>query len=152
MTEQEIAELRSRIAEVEDDFSRRANILLDESLLTRDQADSNTRAIDNLVQVTTESRRDIDQLAQRTGELAQSLSELRESIETVNLARREDIQVMVNIADTLSASIRDLRETQVVMIQQVNTERAAWQSEIQRIWEYLLSTRPNGRGEQGGEG
>ena len=152
MTEQEIAELRARIEEVEDDFSRRANILLDESLLTRDQADSNTRAIDNLVQVTTESRRDIDQLAQRTGELAQSLSELRESIETVNLARREDIQVMVNIADTLSASIRDLRETQVVMMQQVNTERAAWQSEIQRIWEYLLSTRPNGRGEQGGEG
>ena len=152
MTEQEIAELRSRIAEVEDDFSRRANILLDESILTRDQADSNTRAIDNLVQVTAESRRDIDQLAQRTGELAQGISELRESIETVNLARREDIQVMVNIADTLSASIRDLRETQVVMIQQVNTERAAWQSEIQRIWEYLLSTRPNGRGEQGGEG
>ena len=152
MTEQEIAELRARIEEVEDDFSRRANILLDESLLTRDQADSNTRAIDNLVQVTTESRRDIDQLAQRTGELAQSLSELRESIETVNLARREDIQVMVNIADTLSASIRDLRETQVVMMQQVNTERAAWQSEIQRIWEYLLSTRPNGREEQGGEG
>jgi hypothetical protein len=102
--------------------------------------------------MTAESRRDIDQLAQRTGELAQSLSELRESIETVNLARREDIQVMVNIADTLSASIRDLRETQVVMMQQVNTERAAWQSEIQRIWEYLLSTRPNGRGEQGGEG
>jgi prefoldin subunit 5 len=152
VTEQEIAELRSRIAEVEDDFSRRANILLDESILTRDQADSNTRAIDNLVQVTAESRRDIDQLAQRTGELAQGISELRESIETVNLARREDIQVMVNIADTLSASIRDLRETQVVMIQQVNTERAAWQSEIQRIWEYLLSTRPNGRGEQGGEG
>jgi hypothetical protein len=152
VTEQEIAELRARIAEVEDDFSRRANILLDESILTRDQADSNTRAIDNLVQVTAESRRDIDQLAQRTGELAQGISELRESIETVNLARREDIQVMVNIADTLSASIRDLRETQVVMIQQVNTERAAWQSEIQRIWEYLLSTRPNGRGEQGGEG
>ena len=32
MTEQEIAELRSRIAEVEDDFSRRANILLGESI------------------------------------------------------------------------------------------------------------------------
>jgi hypothetical protein len=92
--------------------------------------------------VTTESRRDIDQLAQRTGELAQSLSELRESIETVNLARREDIQVMVNIADTLSASIRDLRETQVVMMQQVNTERAAWQSEIQRIWEYCSQRDP----------
>jgi hypothetical protein len=45
-----------------------------------------------------------------------------------------------------------LRETQLVMIQQANTDRTAWQAEIQRIWEYLTTTRPNGRGEQGGEG
>jgi polyhydroxyalkanoate synthesis regulator phasin len=159
MTDEQLQEMRSRIAEVEDDFSRRANILLDDILLTRDQADSNTRAIDNLIQVTAESRRDIDQLADRMGELAtevsdlrQATSELRESIEAVNLARREDIQVMVNIVDTLSASIRDLRETQLVMIQQANVDRTAWQAEIQRIWEYLTTTRPNGRGEQGGGG
>ncbi len=152
MTDEQLQEMRSRIAEVEDEFSRRANILLDESILTRSQADSNTRAIENLIQVTAESRRDIDQLAQRTGELAGSISELRLSVEAVNQARREDIQVMVNIVDTLSASIRDLRETQLVMIQQANTDRTAWQAEIQRIWEYLTTTRPNGRGEQGGEG
>ncbi len=152
MTDEQLQEMRSRIAEVEDEFSRRANILLDESILTRSQADSNARAIENLIQVTAESRRDIDQLAQRTGELAGSISELRLSVEAVNQARREDIQVMVNIVDTLSASIRDLRETQLVMIQQANTDRTAWQAEIQRIWEYLTTTRPNGRGEQGGEG
>jgi hypothetical protein len=151
VTDEQLQEMRSRIAEVEDEFSRRANILLDESILTRSQADSNTRAIENLIQVTAESRRDIDQLAQRTGELAGSISELRLSVEAVNQARREDIQVMVNIVDTLSASIRDLRETQLVMIQQANTDRTAWQAEIQRIWEYLTTTRPNGRGEQGGE-
>jgi hypothetical protein len=100
--------------------------------------------------VTAESRRDIDQLAQRTGELAESISGLRLSIEAVNQARREDIQVMVNIVDTLSASIRDLRETQLVMIQQATVDRTAWQAEIQRIWEYLTATRPNGKGEQGG--
>ncbi len=152
MTDEQLQEMRSRIAEVEDEFSRRANILLDESILTREQADSNTRAIENLVQVTAESRRDIDQLAQRTGELAGSISELRLSVEAVNQARREDIQVMVNIVDTLSASIRDLRETQLVMIQQATVDRTAWQAEIQRIWEYLTTTRPNGRGEEGGGG
>ncbi len=155
MTEQEITEMRSRIAELEErdaDFARKSNLLLDEILLTRDQADSNTRAIDNLLQASAEGRRDIDQLAERTGELAQSISELRESVEAVNQARREDIQVMVNTVDTLSASIRDLREIQLVMIQQSTVDRTAWQAEIQRIWEYLTTTRPNGRGEQGGGG
>jgi len=150
VTDEQLQEMRSRIALFEDEFSRRANILLDESILTREQADSNTRAIENLVQVTAESRRDIDQLAQRTGELAESISGLRESIEAVNQARREDIQVMVNIVDTLSTSIRDLRETQLVMIQQATVDRTAWQAEIQRIWEYLMTTRPNGRGDLGG--
>ncbi len=140
MTEAEIQELRSRIAEVEDDFSRRANILLDDILLTRDQVDENARSI-------TESRRDIDQLAQRTGELAQSISELRGSIEAVNQARREDISVMVTLADTLSASIRDLRETQLQAFQQTNADRQTFQAEIRRIWEYLLQERPNGRGD-----
>jgi uncharacterized protein YoxC len=155
MSEQEITELRSRIAELEErdaDFARKSNLLLDEILLTRDQADSNTRAIDNLLQASAEGRRDIDQLAERTGELAQSISELRESVEAVNQARREDIQVMVNTVDTLSASIRDLREIQLVMIQQSTVDRTTWQAEIQRIWEYLTTTRPNGRGEQGSGG
>lgn len=146
MTDEQLQEMRSRIAELEErdaDFARKSNLLLDEILLTRDQAEENAKAI-------TESRRDIDQLAQRTGELAQSISELRESVEAVNQARREDIQVMVNTVDTLSASIRDLRESQLVIIQQGAADHAAWQAEIQRIWEYLMTTRPNGRGDLGG--
>ncbi len=160
MTEADIQEMRSRIAELEKsdvDFARKSNLLLDEILLTRDQADSNARAIENFLQASAEGRRDIDQLADRMGELAtevsdlrQATSELRESVEVVNQARREDIQVMVNIVDTLSASIRDLRETQLVMIQQGTADRAAWQAEIQRIWEYLMTTRSNGRGDLGG--
>ena len=65
MTEQQIAEMRSRIAELEErdeDFARRSNLLLDEILVTREQADLNTKAIENLVRVSAEGRRDIDQL------------------------------------------------------------------------------------------
>jgi len=65
VTEQQIAEMRSRIAELEErdeDFARRSNLLLDEILVTREQADLNTKAIENLVRVSAEGRRDIDQL------------------------------------------------------------------------------------------
>ena len=150
MTETDIQEMRSRIAELEKgdaDFARKSNLLLDEILLTRDQADSNTRAIENLLQASAEGRRDIDQLADRMGELATEVSSLRQSIEAVNQGRREDIQIMINTVDTLSASIRDLRESQLLMIQQGAADRTAWQAEIQRIWEYLMTTRPNGRGD-----
>lgn len=154
MTDEQLQEMRSRIAELEKsdtDFARKSNLLLDEIVVNRDSIAENTKAI-------AESRRDIDQLADRMGELAtevsdlrQATSELRLSVEAVNQARSEDIQVMVNIVDTLSASIRDLRETQLVMIQQATVDRTAWQAQIQRIWEYLTTTRPNGRGGEGGE-
>lgn len=155
MTDEQLQEMRSRIAELEQsdaDFARKSNLLLDEIVVNRDSIAENTKAI-------AESRRDIDQLADRMGELATEVSDLRQatsdlrlSVEAVNQARREDIQVMVNTVNMLSASIRDLRETQLVMIQQATVDRTAWQAEIQRIWEYLTTTRPNGRGEQGGEG
>ena len=84
------------------------------------------------------------EMSQSAAELRQ---ELRTSTEAANQARREDIQVMVGIVDTLSGSIRELRETQLVAFHQANADRAAWQSEIQRIWEYLLRQNPNGHGE-----
>jgi len=109
--------------------------------------------VSDLRQATSELKESISGLSQEQRLTANELrQELRTSLEDVNQARREDIQVMVNIVDTLSASIRDLRETQLQMFHTTNADRTAWQSEIQRIWEYLLSTRPNGRGEQGGEG
>jgi uncharacterized protein YoxC len=142
MSEEQIAELRARIAALEQgdaDFARKSNILLDNILLNREQIERNTQAA-------VESRRDIDQLADRIGDLAQEASQFHQELRESNQARREDIQVMVSTVDTLSASIRDLREVQLAMIQQANTERTEWQAEIQRIWEYLLRQNPNGHG------
>ena len=132
MSEQEIAELRSRIADLENkdaDFARKSNILLDNILLNGEQIERNTAAI-------AENRRDIDQLADRIGNLAEEADLLRQE-------RREDIRVMVNIVDTLSSSIRGLREFQEAQFQQINVDRTTWQGEIQRIWEYLLRQNPN---------
>ncbi len=109
--------------------------------------------VSDLRQATSELKESISGLSQEQRLTANELrQELRTSLEDVNQARREDIQVMVNIVDTLSASIRDLRETQLQMFHTTNADRTAWQSEIQRLWEYLMTTRPNGRGEQGGSG
>jgi chromosome segregation ATPase len=143
VSETEIAELRSRIAELEErdeDFARKSNLLLDEILLTRDQADKNTVAIENLVRVSSESRRDIDQLATRMGELAQLVSELR-----------QNQQLLTFTVTQIAESISILRQTQTSFVEQAIADRQSFQTEIQRIWEYLMTTRPNGRGEHGDE-
>lgn len=139
----EIAELRSRIAELEErdeDFARKSNLLLDEILLTRDQADKNTVAIENLIRASSESRRDIDQLATRMGELAQLVSELR-----------QNQQLLTFTVTQIAESISILRQTQTSFVEQAIADRQSFQTEIQRIWEYLMTTRPNGRGEHGDE-
>jgi chromosome segregation ATPase len=135
--------MRSRIAELEKsdaDFARKSNLLLDEILLTRDQINQNSRQIDQNSQAIAESRRDIDQLADRTGELAQSIIELR-----------QNVQLVVFTVSQVTESISILRQTQTSFVEQAIADRQSFQTEIQRIWEYLLSTRPNGRGKQGGE-
>lgn len=143
MTDDQINELRLRIEELETqdaDFARRSNLLLDEILLTRDQVDSNARSIDSLTQVTSENRRDIDQLAQRTGELAQSISELRQSQ-----------QILTFAVSQVAESVSILRQTQQGFVEQAVADRRQMlenQAEIRRIWEYLLSQHPNGRGGQ----
>ena len=138
MSEEQIAELRSRIAELEKgdaDFARKSNILLDNILLNGEQIEKNTTAIDRYAQAAAESRRDIDQLAERIGDLAQEASQFRQELRESNQARREDIQVMVSIVDSLSASVR-------IAVEQSQASLAA----SQRIWEYLLRQNPNGHG------
>lgn len=150
MTDADIAELRSRIAEVEDDFSRRANILLDDILLTRDQADKNTKAIENLVNITSESRRDIDLLATRMGELAQSVSELRQNQQLLTFTISQVSESMTLLSQTQWEITNRFTESFARFQEQATADRALMlenQTEIRRIWEYLLSTRPNGRGE-----
>jgi len=143
VTEQEIKLMRSRIAELEErdaDFARKSNLLLDEILLTRDQINQNSRQIDQNSQAIAESRIDIDQLADRTGELAQSISELK-----------QNVQLVAFTVSQVAESISILRQTQTSFVEQAIAERQSFQTEIQRIWEYLMTTRPNGRGEHGGE-
>lgn len=137
MTDEQLQEMRSRIAELEQsdaDFARKSNLLLDEILITRDQIAENAKAI-------AESRRDIDQLADRTGELAQSISELR-----------QNQQLLTFTISQVAESMTILRQTQQAFVEQAVADRQAFQAEIQRIWEYLMTTRPNGRGDLGGGG
>jgi chromosome segregation ATPase len=144
MTEADIQEMRSRIAELEKsdaDFARKSNLLLDEILLTRDQINQNSRQIDQNSRAIAESRRDIDQLATRTGELAQSISELR-----------QNVQLVAFTVSQVSESMTILRQTQQAFVEQAVADRQAFQAEIQRIWEYLMTTRPNGRGDLGAGG
>lgn len=150
MSPEQIEELRARIAEVEDDFSRRANILLDDILLTRDQADKNTRAIENLVQMTSESRKDIDLLATRMGELAQSVSELRQNQQLLTFTISQVSESMTLLSQTQRETTDRFIESFTRFQDQATADRALMlenQAEIRRIWEYLLSTRPNGRGD-----
>ena len=137
MAEADIQEMRSRIAELEQsdaDFAWKSNLLLDEILLTRDQINQNSRQIDQNSRAIAESRRDIDQLAERTGELAQSISELR-----------QNVQLVAFTVSQVSESMTILRQTQQAFVEQAVADRQAFQAEIQRIWEYLMRTRPNGR-------
>jgi chromosome segregation ATPase len=148
MTEAEINELRSRIIELEQSdeiFARRANLLLDEILLTRDQVGENAKAIG-------ESRRDIDQLAQRMGELAQSVSELREGQQLLTVTVTQLAESMTILRQTQQITVDRFVETFVRFSEQAEAERQSFQAETRRIWEYLLSQNPNGRGEQRGEG
>jgi chromosome segregation ATPase len=132
--------MRSRIAELEErdeDFARRSNLLLDEILLTREQADKNTVAIENLVQANSESRRDIDQLATRMGELAQSVSELR-----------QNQQLLTFTVTQVAESITILRQTQTSLCEQAIADRQSFQTNSTNLG-YLMTARPTGRGDLG---
>ncbi len=146
MTEADIQEMRSRIAELEQsdaDFARKSNLLLDEIIVNRDSIAENTKAI-------AESRRDIDQLAARTGELAQSISELRQTQQLLAFTVGQVLESMTILRQTQQTTTDRFVETFTRFQEQAVADRQAFQAEIQRIWEYLTTTRPNGRGEQGG--
>lgn len=142
MTQDEINELRSRIAELEKsdaDFVRKSNLLLDEILLNRDSIAENTKAI-------AESRRDIDQLADRTGELAQSISELRQTQQLLAFTVGQVLESITILRQTQQTTTDRFVETFTRFQEQAVADRQAFQAEIRRIWEYLLQQNPNGRG------
>lgn len=146
MTDEQLQEMRSRIAELEErdaDFARKSNLLLDEIIVTRDQIGENAKAI-------VEGRRDIDQLAERTGELAQSISELRQTQQLLAFTVGQVLESMSILRQTQQITTDRFVEALTRFQEEARADRQAFQTEIQRIWEYLLTTRPNGRG-AGGE-
>jgi hypothetical protein len=50
----------------------------------------------------------------------------------------------------LSVEIRSFVATQEAVIENAETDRATFQAEIRRIWEYLLSSSGNGHTSSGG--
>ncbi len=73
------------------------------------------------------------------------------------------IQLLTVTVTQLAESMTVLRQTQQITVdrfvetfvrfsEQAEADRQSFQAETRRIWEYLLSQNPNGRGEQRGEG
>ncbi|MCA1993595.1 MAG: hypothetical protein LDL41_16360, partial [Coleofasciculus sp. S288] len=109
----------------------------------RSQIGENTKAI-------VESRRDIDQLAERTGELAQSISELRQTQQLLAFTVGQVLESMSILRQTQQITTDRFVEAFTRFQEEAIADRQTFQAEIQRIWEYLLTTRPNGRGDLGG--
>ncbi|MCA1991882.1 MAG: hypothetical protein LDL41_07530 [Coleofasciculus sp. S288] len=94
MTDQEISELRERINEVEDDFSRRANLLLDEILLLRDETERNARA-------TEQNTRAIGELTERINQVDGQIEDLTESVQQLTQNANADRAIMLQILEYL---------------------------------------------------
>ena len=73
-------ELRSRIDQVEEEFGRRANILLDEVLITDENLRGLTRRVDQLVEIQQATRATVNQLALLMVQLAQNTEADRAAI------------------------------------------------------------------------
>lgn len=60
-----------------------------------------------------------------------------------------DLVIAQNDAiDALTANINNLAEQSAADRQQAAIDRQSWQTEIQRIWQYLLQQGGNGKGNQ----
>jgi|SRR4028118_1002671 hypothetical protein len=80
MTEEDIAELRSRIDQVEEEFGRRANILLDEVLITDENLRSLTRRFDQLAESQQATQTTVNQLTVLMVQLVQNVEADRAAI------------------------------------------------------------------------
>jgi predicted nucleic acid-binding Zn-ribbon protein len=80
MTEEDIAELRSRIDQVEEEFGRRANILLDEVLITDENLKSLTRRFEQLAESQQVTQATVNQLTVLMVQLVQNAEADRAAI------------------------------------------------------------------------
>jgi uncharacterized coiled-coil DUF342 family protein len=88
--------------------------------------------LDQLLQAIGESREEIDLLAERMGEIAESVSSLKQDREDTWAALNRFMGVMVQFQEQAAADRAVIVENQ---------------AEIRRIWEYLLRQHPNGHGD-----
>lgn len=104
----------------------RIEAILERTVLRQEQFDAR---LDRLTQATEESRREIDLLAERMGEIAASVSSLKQDREDIWAGLNRFMSVMVQFQEQAAAD-------RAVMLEN--------QAEIRRIWEYLLRQHPNG--------
>lgn len=88
--------------------------------------------LNQLLQAIGESREEIDLLAERIGEIAGSVSSLKQDREDTWVALNRFMGVMVQFQEQAAADRAVILENQ---------------TEIRRIWEYLLRQNPNGHGD-----
>ncbi|NEP08915.1 MAG: hypothetical protein F6K14_01420 [Symploca sp. SIO2C1] len=144
MTEEQLAEIRQRIQEIEDqDFAKKANTLLDE-IIANDQALSNQTR--NLNEFIAESRRDREADRERIAFNEMRLDVFRERI----LMQDERFNT---IQQNIERNTRDIAEvqilaTQVLQAQQISVQQAeADRAVMSEILQYLRNQYPgNGRG------
>lgn len=87
--------------------------------------------IKQLFQAFEKSREEIDLLAERIGEIAQSVSELKQD-------RQTTLQLFDRVADGMIQFQNQAALDRAIILEN--------QTEIRRIWQYLLRQHPNGHG------
>lgn len=105
---------------------------LDRMAQEREESQRNFDArIEQLFQSFEKSREEIDLLGERIGQLAQSISELKQD-------RQTTWELFDRVADGMIQFQHQAAVDRAIMLEN--------QTEIRRIWQYLLRQHPNGQG------
>jgi|GEM_PF-1646274 methyl-accepting chemotaxis protein len=87
----------------------------------------------------------VDLMAEKVDLMAEKVDVMAEKVDVM----AEKVDVMAEKVDALSTDMQDFVKVQSAIIDISETDRATFQAEIRRIWEYLLNQQPNnGRGER----
>ncbi|NER22862.1 MAG: hypothetical protein F6J86_28075 [Symploca sp. SIO1B1] len=146
MTNEQLAEIRQRIQELEasdQDFAKKANTLLDEIIVNDQAIESLTRNLNDFI---TESRRDREADRERIAFNEMRLDVFRERI----LLQDERFNTIQQNIDRNTRDIAELQliATQVLQTQQISVQQAeADRAVMTEILQYLRNQYPsNGKG------
>lgn len=128
LRQEQLAQQQQQFENSQEQFDAR----LDRMAKERDESQRKFDArIEQLFQAFERSREEIDLLGERIGQIAASVSELRQDREDTWGGLNRFMGVMVQFQQQAAAD-------RAVMLEN--------QTEIRRIWEYLLRQHPNGHG------